>query len=378
VAGPHHVVLVPGFFGFANLGDFAYFGHVRDLLGDVGPALGIDGEIRVAMTEPSSALPRRAALLAEAITRLLDEHGGSVSIVGHSTGALDARLLLAPGTSLPTQVDLERCASHVRAVVAVAAPHHGTPLAHHFGSLLGNQLLRLLSLATVVTLRTGRLPMGVALRMSRLLRNPESKPAGVVDQLFLQLLADISGKRRRAIEAFFSSVWNDQGLISQLTPANMKVFNAATTDRPGVRYGAVVTRARPPGLRSLARAGVSGYAQATHALFVVLYRLARGKRRDPPRSISPEHRTLLRRAYGRVPDHKANDGIVPTLSQLWGDLIAAVWADHHDVLGHFDRPRHLPPHFDWMASGTGFDREHFETVWKAAAGYIAAGPRRST
>jgi triacylglycerol lipase len=257
-------------------------------------------------------------------------------------------------------------------------PHHGTPLAHHFGSLLGNQLLRLLSLATVVTLRTGRLPMGVALRMSRLLRKPESRPAGVVDQLFLQLLADISGKRRRAIEEFFSSVWTDQGLVSQLSPANMKLFNAATTDRPGVRYGAVVTRARPPGLRSLVGAGVSGYAQATHALFAVLYRLARGKRKDPPRSISPEHRTLLRRAYGRVPDHRANDGIVPTLSQLRGDVIAAVWADHHDVLGHFDRPRHVPPHFDWMASGTGFDREHFETVWKAVAGYIGAGLRSST
>jgi triacylglycerol lipase len=378
VAGPHHVVLVPGFFGFANLGDFAYFGHVRDLLGEVGPGLGIDGEIRVAMTEPSSALPRRAALLAEAITRLLGEHGGSVSIVGHSTGGLDARLLLSNGTSLPTAVDVERCASRIRTVVAVAAPHHGTPLAHHFGSLLGNQLLRLLSLATVVTLRTGRLPMGVALRMSRLLRKPESRPAGVVDQLFLQLLADISGKRRRAIEEFFSSVWTDQGLVSQLSPANMKLFNAATTDRPGVRYGAVVTRARPPGLRSLVGAGVSGYAQATHALFAVLYRLARGKRKDPPRSISPEHRTLLRRAYGRVPDHRANDGIVPTLSQLRGDVIAAVWADHHDVLGHFDRPRHVPPHFDWMASGTGFDREHFETVWKAVAGYIGAGLRSST
>ena len=25
-----HVLLVPGFFGFANLGDFAYFAHVRD------------------------------------------------------------------------------------------------------------------------------------------------------------------------------------------------------------------------------------------------------------------------------------------------------------------------------------------------------------
>jgi hypothetical protein len=370
VAGPHHLVLVPGFFGFANLGDFAYFGHVRDLLAEVGPAAGLDGEIRVVLTEPSSSLPRRAALLAESIHRLLEQRGGLVSIVGHSTGALDARLLLSPGSLLPTRVDVERCAGAVRAVVGVAAPHHGTPLAQHFTSLFGSQLLRLLSLATVYSLRTGRLPMGVALRLARLLRRKNSSPTGVVDQLFLQLLSDFAGKRRRAIEEFFSSVRSDQGLVPQLAPGAMELFNAATADRPGVRYGQVITRARPPGLRSLGRAGLSGYAQTTHALYVVLYRLARGRPSDPSAKLSPEDRKFLRRAYGSIPDHRANDGIVPTLSQVRNQLVAAVWADHHDVLGHFHRPRHVPPHFDWVASGTGFDREHFEAVWKAVARFI--------
>ncbi len=370
MAGPHHLVLVPGFFGFANLGDFAYFGHVRDLLAEVGPAAGLDGEIRVVLTEPSSSLPRRAALLAESIHRLLEQRGGVVSIVGHSTGALDARLLLSPRSILPTRIDVERCAEAVRAVVGVAAPHHGTPLAQHLTSLFGSQVLKLLSLATVYSLRTGRLPVGVALRLARLLRRKDSVPTGVVDQLFLQLLSDFAGKRRRAIEEFFSSVHSDQGLVPQLAPGAMELFNAATVDRPGVRYGQVITRARPPGLRSLGRAGLSGYAQTTHALYVVLYRLARGRPSDPPAKLSPEDRKFLRRAYGSIPDHRANDGIVPTLSQVRNQLVAAVWADHHDVLGHFHRPRHIPPHFDWVASGTGFDREHFEAVWKAVARFI--------
>ena len=370
LAGPHHVVLVPGFFGFANLGDFAYFGHVRDLLAEVGPTSGLDGEIRVVLTEPSSALPRRAALLAESIHRLLEQRGGVVSIVGHSTGALDGRLMLSPGSLLPTKVDVERCAAAVRAVVGVAAPHHGTPLAQHFTSLFGSQLLKLLSLATVYSLRTGRLPVGVALRLARLLRRKDSTPTGVVDQLFLQLLSDFAGKRRRAIEEFFSNMHSDQGLVPQLAPSAMQLFNAATADRAGVRYGDVVTRSRPPGLRSLTRAGLSGYAQTTHALYVVLYRLARGRPTDPPGKLSQEHRKFLRRAYGSIPDHRANDGIVPTLSQVRSQLVAAVWADHHDVLGHFHRPRHVPPHFDWVASGTGFDREHFEAVWKAVARFL--------
>lgn len=369
---PHHVLLVPGFFGFANLGDFAYFGHVKDILSEVGPGLGLDGEVGVVRTEPTSSLPRRAALLCEAISELLDRAPGTVSIVGHSSGGLDARLVLAPGVTLPTPADAERCASAVRSVVTVATPHHGTPLAQFFGGMLGQQVLRVLSLATIYVLRTGRLPISVALRLARLLRRPSSVPSGVLDQIFLQLLGDFEGDRRQAVESFLSGVRSDQGLVGQISPAGMEVFNASTQDRPAVRYGCVVTRARPPGVRSLWRAGFDGYAQATHALFVALYRFASGTPTTFRPRLNTSHAAVLRRAYGRIPDPRANDGIVPTLSQVWGDPVAATWADHHDVIGHFHGPRHVPPHFDWMASGTGFDRERFERVWRAVAGYLAA------
>ena len=139
-----------------------------------------------------------------------------------------------------------------------SAPHHGTPLAQHFTSLFGSQLLKLLSLATVYSLRTGRLPVGRgAPARAACCAGRTPTPTGVVDQLFLQLLSDFAGKRRRAIEQFFSSVHSDQGLVPQLAPGAMELFNAATPDRAGVRYGEVVTRARPPGIRSLAarRAG---------------------------------------------------------------------------------------------------------------------------
>jgi triacylglycerol lipase len=375
VDGPHHVVLVPGFFGFANLGDFAYFGHVRDFLADVGPSLGLDGDIHVALTEPTSSLQRRAALLAETASALLDVSGGQLSIIGHSSGGLDARLFVAPGAQLPTSVNVEACAAKVRAIVTVASPHHGTPLAQHFTSLFGQKLLALLSLSTVYTLRTGRLPISFVLRLARLLRRPGARPVGVVDQLFLQLLGDFSGKRRRAIEEFFRTVGSDHGLGGQLSPAMMEVFNGKTPDRVGVRYGSVVTRARAPGLRSLLRAGVGPYGQATHTLFAVLYRFAAGRPGDPPTRLLPAQADVLRAAYGRLPDHRANDGIVPTLSQVWGDVIGAAWADHHDVIGHFHRPTHVPRHFDWVASGTGFDRPHFEALWRKVAAYLARTTR---
>jgi len=371
VARPHHVLLVPGFFGFANLGDFAYFGHAKEMLSEAGPAVGLEGEVRVVATEPTASLPRRAALLCEAISLLLDESPGSVSIVGHSSGGLDARLVVTPGVSLPTPADPERCAGSVRALVTVATPHHGTPLAHFFGGMLGQQVLRVLSLATIYVLRTGRLPISVALKLARLLRRPGSAPSGVLDQLFVQLLGDFEEDRRRAVESFLTDVRSDQGLVSQISPAGMELFNASTQDRPTVRYGFVAARARPPGLGSLWRAGLDVYAQATHALFVALYRFASGMPATWRPRLNTTHAAVLRKAYGRIPDARANDGIVPTLSQVWGDPIAAAWADHHDIIGHFHDPEHVPPHFDWMASGTGFDRRQFERVWTAVARYLA-------
>ena len=66
-----------------------------------------------------------------------------------------------------------------------------------------------------------------------------------------------------------------------------------------------------------------------------------------------------------------SDAIVPTLSQVWGPLIHACWADHLDVIGHYGGPNDDPPHYDWIPSGTGFDRQRFTAVWQDVAEFIA-------
>jgi hypothetical protein len=375
VPGPHHVLLVPGFFGFATLGEFAYFAHVRDFLAEVLPGLGVTGEVEVVHTIPAASLSRRAALLAESAARLLERGPATLSVVGHSSGGLDARLLVTPEAQLPTAVDVERCARAVRAVVTVATPHRGTPLANAFNTLFGPQLLKVLSVWTIYALRAGRLPIGLVMRLARILRR-RSAPAGVVDQLWSQLLQDFSAPRRRELEAFFDEVGADRDLLAQITPAGTEIFNASTGDRPGVRYGCVVTRARPPGLRSFLGAGIDPYAHATHALFVALYRLAA---RTPPERVRVPRETVaaLSRAFRARVDARANDGMVPTLSQVWGEVIRAAWADHHDVIGHFHHPTHVPPHFDWVASGTGFTRGRFEELWRDVGAFVAAAARGS-
>jgi triacylglycerol lipase len=378
VPGAHHVLLVPGFFGFATLGEFAYFVHVRDYLTEIGPEVGLRGQVEVVQTSPTASLRKRAAIVAETIARILDASAGDadVSVVGHSSGGLDARLAVSPDVSLPTSVDVERCASRVRAVVSVSAPHAGTPVAHVFNTLLGQQLLRVFSVATMYSLRAGRLPLGAAYKLARIFKGRDAAPAGVVEQLYQQLLADFSLERRRAVEEFFGHVGKDQDLLAQITPAGIDPFAAATQDRPGVRYGCVTTMARPPGIRSFVGAGLHPYAQATHALYVALYRIAATTPPERAYRIGLARVHALSRKFGTRVDARSNDGMVPTLSQLHGEVIHAAFADHHDVIGHFHHPTHVPPQFDWLTSGTGFTRPAFEATWRDVAAFIAAAGSR--
>jgi hypothetical protein len=160
----------------------------------------------------------------------------------------------------------------------------------------------------------------------------------------------------------------------------MDLFNASTQDRPGVRYGCVVTRARPPGIASALRVGLGVYAQATHAVYVALHRISGRTPEARARVLSRAEAEELREAFHRTVGPEANDGIVPTASQLWGEPIAGVWADHLDVIGHLDHPTHVPPHFDWLASGTGFTRPQFERLWSDVAAWLGiprSGPAPS-
>jgi len=47
-----------------------------------------------------------------------------------------------------------------------------------------------------------------------------------------------------------------------------------------------------------------------------------------------------------------------------------VWADHLDVIGHFHHPTHVPPHFDWLTSGSGHTRQDFLATWEAVASFM--------
>jgi hypothetical protein len=298
---------------------------------------------------------------------------GPIHLVGHSTGGLDARLAVAPRASLLSRVDPEPFAARVRTVVAVTSPHFGAPTASFFASLLGQRILFLLSLVTIHAIRVGSIPLPALVVLASALGSAGAGrlvAGGVIEQVYDLVLKDFSPERRRQIERVFAEVRRDQTLLVQLTPEGLDLFNALATEREGVRRGCVVAQARPPSVSRQARLGPSPTYQAMYNVYRALYAIAS----TLPESVLPvpddAQAYALIRAFGRVPSAKGNDAMVPTRSQVWGEVVHAAWADHLDVIGHFHAPERAPLHVDWMRTGSGFGRHEFEAMWNDVARFV--------
>jgi len=362
VPATHHVFLIPGFFGFVNFGRLVYFTHVREFLEDALAREGLVVEIHRVRVKPTSSLRVRAAELL-ATLRDAAPADAPLHLIGHSTGGLDARLVTTPGVSLESGLglggglggggglDVEPVACRVRSVVSIASPHRGTPLAAFFSSLLGQQVLRLLSLATVTVLRRGRLPVGMLAKLAgavaRLAIRRPSASIELLEHLEKELRGELGGGEPELIDAFLHDVHGDQALMPQLTPAAMDLFEASTADRPDVRYASVTAQAAPPRLATRLALGPRPWSQVTYALYAWLHRQV-----------------------------GEGDGIVPLASQRRGEVLFAATGDHLDVIGHFDDPAHQPPHTDWLHSGSKFDRAQFEAMWTSVARFVGSAARR--
>jgi triacylglycerol lipase len=367
-----HVFLIPGFFGFANLGDFAYWGPVRHKLGELLDAAGIPAEIHCVKSLPTASLRVRTRCLLETIAEVQPRSNAAIHLIGHSTGGLDARLLLTPNVDLQTTLKVEAIASKVYSSVSIATPHRGAPIASFFSSLLGHNLLRLLSIVTIAALRGAHLPLSVWVEIAGLFALPPSvgdATGSLASQLYEQLLADFNTARRIEVEALLAEVQRDQSLLTQLTMASMDLFNATAGDRDNVAYGSVVTRSRPPGLDTSLEIGFDIVEHAQQAFYYSLNRLAVGYKFPLP---DAQCRKQLQKSLGEIPDSDASDGIVPTLSQPWGHCIAAAQADHLDIIGHHGGAEGEPEkRFDWLPTHSNFRTPQFEAVWEDVVKFIA-------
>ena len=204
---------------------------------------------------------------------------------------------------------------------------------------------------------------------------------GSVDQLFGGDVRLISGATdlilrfvdrggRSEISDFLEKIRTDQGAIVQIMPEAMDLFNATAEDDPRVRYGSVVTASPAPQALRFAKKVRSPYAALTAAMYSTLYQFTSQRHKMYPYAEpSPEQRAELARGIRGEVGEKSSDGIVPTLSQIWGDIVWCGDGDHLDVLGHFHDDGEQRQHVDWMTSGAHFDRARFRDVMNAVAAF---------
>jgi triacylglycerol lipase len=358
-------------FGFGRLAGYDYFNHLRRELEqryrDAGVAVAFDD----VPAPPTSSLRYRSRILATTIARSIGDEPCTVHLVGHSTGGLDMRLVLSPNVNLSLDRPQLGWRASVKTAVSINSPHYGTPVAGYFATVAGTRMLYALSLLTVVSLTLGEPSLAI---FSRLLAG-----IGGIDSLFgsdLKLFSRVTDtilryvdrEGRNEITDFLSKVRVDQGAIIQIMPEAMDLFNAATENAGHVRYGSIASAAPPPRSLRVARRIRSPYAAFTAAAFSTLYQFA-GQRPSvyPYARPTPRELDFLRAGIDHDINDSVNDGIVPTLSMLWGELLWAGEADHLDVLGHFHDDVPGSEHVDWLTSGSRFTRQRFHAVVDAIA-----------
>jgi len=400
-------------FGFGKLATYDYFAHVERALAKRFADAGEYLETHVVDVAPTASIRRRAVRLAELVARTSDDGEGTVHLLGHSTGGLDARLVASPSARLPTARENLRWLDRLRSVTTMSTPHYGTPLASFFATVSGQRMLYAVSALTFIGLSLGAPPLAAASalvvaigRLDRAL----GVELRVLDRTTDALLRALEPATSMEVRLYLDAIRRDQGAMIQLTPEAMDLFQAGVEDRAGVVYQCTCAQAPAPTPGGLARslASVSPWRAISSTLFATMYGItARSDERYP--CASPElpaaiEQELLRAFGGKLPSPRANDGVVPSLSQLWGTVAWAGYADHLDVLGHFPGRSSPKPfwtslfgraaaardeselaeaavarggvapdpvadarHVDWLLSGSGFDERAFDVLMDAIA-----------
>ncbi len=368
---PHRVYFIPGMFGFGRLAGYDYFNHVRVGLEQRFREAGQDVLFEDVPAPPTSSMRYRSRIVATTIERTAG-HSGPIHLVGHSTGGLDLRLVMSPTARLGVDDSLLEWRSRVQSAISINAPHFGTPVAGFFATVSGTRMLYALSLITVISLSIGEPSLAIFSRALAALGGVDAIFGGdmrLFSRVTDNVLRFVDKDARSEIGDFLSKVRVDQGGIIQIMPEAMDLFNASTEGDPRVRFGCVASAAPTPRSMRLARRIRSPYAAFTAAIYSTLYQFA-SKVPDVYPYARPSERelALLRSGIDHDIVDTTNDGIVPTLSMLHGELIWAGEADHLDVLGHFtDDEATKSPHRDWITSGARFSRKRFHALLDAIA-----------
>ncbi len=353
----HHVYLIPGMFGFARLAGYEYFGHLTRALQRRYDEVGQQVHVDVIPMPPTSSIRSRSRLLTQTLDRLNSQGSSPIHLVGHSTGGLDIRLALAESAGAgPWR-------RRVRSAVSLNTPHYGTPLATYFTTVAGARVLYVISLLTVLSLSLGEPTLALA---SRALSNVGRLDQMLGDDLRLfrrvtdALLKYFDKSSRNELITYMNQLRRDQGALIQTTPEAMDLFNASLPAPKDVRLGAVASAAIPATWRQLGTRMLSPYDSVAATLFRSIARITGEPHAEYPyASLSEAQRSAIERRLAMKLTPETNDGVVPTESMVFGELLWAGPGDHLDIIGHFHDSLRPSVHLDWMPSRAGFGRKEF-------------------
>jgi hypothetical protein len=171
---------------------------------------------------------------------------------------------------------------------------------------------------------------------------------------------------RRDLKAYLRDIKIDQGAFTQISPENMNLFNVSVEDAGHVRYGSLISATPAPSFVRGLRRVRTPYSAITSLLFGTLHKFAaRHHSRYGYAPVDASTNQLVLDGFGQYLTARDSDGIVPTLSMPWGEVLWAGSGDHLDVLGHFRDDGSPALHMDWMSSGSGFTRERFRGLLDA-------------
>jgi triacylglycerol lipase len=365
------VFLVPGFFGFTSVGTVSYFEDVERVLGRALHRRGVEARIVRCTTQPTASIRQRADALRREVLRRGGLKARELHFVGHSTGGLDVRMLLTPGAKVARGDTAERIAGLTRTAISVTTPHHGTPLANHFITVHGQTLLLVLSaLATSGEGRGTILGAAKAIALVARLDDWLGRTGTPLDRIAEGLLRKIRFDRRDPVWKYLGEIERDQGAILQLTPEGIDMFHAAVADHVGIAYSCVVAGVPKPREEFKLKELMDPEYLVLRALFRLLHALTgRPHPHYPYPKPTKATQRLLDRGLGFKATPAISDGIVPTLSQVYGRLLHVARADHLDVVGHYTLAGEHTG--NWLPSSAGFKPDAFEATWEAVAAEIA-------
>jgi len=350
-------LFVPGFFGFGRFGHpdrpfIEYFARVEDALlrAHARPAHFVVHE-----PPPAGSVAERARSLYDKATEVLRDGARRLHLIGHSSGAVDARLVAHPGyKALPARGELiERVAS----VISVSAPFHGTPLARRLGDTAWLAAPALWFASILASRRRLRLA-GQLVGLFNLARRAILQKPTPTDEVIAQL-ADVDEETAHQIRRFLDDVARDHRLVQDLTPEAMGRMNQSLGNDP----------IAPVSFVSVApRAGLSPRAFLSTPLQRLLFDVTSTLAADTPSdgARSPQGPWIGGGHIALTP--RSNDGIVPAWSQtLDGRAAGLVLGDHLDVIGHS-----AAGGATFLRSGSNFDDARFRTLWAHVADAVRA------